>query len=250
MQELQIFSNPTYGEIRAVEKNNEAWFVAVDVCRALELDDVNKAISRLDDDESTRIEIPHPQSKDKTLTVNAVNEAGLYSLVLGSRKSEAKNFKRWITHEVLPCIRKNGGYITGQEQMDEHEIIANALVVAHKILAEREERLQAVEAENLLMKPKAEYFDELVDRATNINFRDSAKELGVKPNYFVNFLLSKKFIYRDQNGKLRPYQTSIERGLFVIKECYSNYGKWSGCQTLITPKGRATFKVLLGKLKR
>ena len=84
--------------------------MAADVCRALELEDVNKAISRLDDDEGTRIEIPHPQNHEKRMTVNAVNEPGLYSLVLGSRKPEAKAFKRWITHEVIPSIRKTGSY--------------------------------------------------------------------------------------------------------------------------------------------
>ena len=80
------------------------------MCRALELEDVNKAISRLDDDEGARIEIPHPQNPEKRMMVNAVNEPGLYSLVLGSRKPEAKAFKRWITHEVIPSIRKTGSY--------------------------------------------------------------------------------------------------------------------------------------------
>lgn len=113
MNELQIFTNPDFGEIRTVEINGEPWFIAVDVCKALELDDTNKALSRLDNDECTRIEIPHPQSsKDKTLTVNIINEPGLYSLVLGSRKPEAKVFKRWITHEVIPAIRRTGAYQT------------------------------------------------------------------------------------------------------------------------------------------
>lgn len=245
---IQLFQNKDFGEIRAIEINGEPWLVGKDVAKILGYSNTNDAISRHVDDEDKRGSRITTPSGIQEMTV--INESGVYALVFSSKLDTARQFKHWVTKEVLPSIRKNGGYIAGQEQMNEHEIIANALVVAHKILAEREERLKAVEAENLLMKPKAEYFDELVDRATNINFRDGAKELGVKPNYFVNFLLSKKFIYRDQNGKLRPYQTSVDRGLFVIKECYSNYGKWSGCQTLITPKGRATFKVLLGKLKR
>ncbi len=110
MKELQIFDNPQFGEIRVIERDGEPWFVAADVCRALELEDVNKAISRLDDDEGARIEIPHPQNPEKRMMVNAVNEPGLYSLVLGSRKPEAKAFKRWITHEVIPSIRKTGSY--------------------------------------------------------------------------------------------------------------------------------------------
>ena len=108
MNDLKIFENPQFGKVRVIERDGEPWFVAADVCRALELEDVNKAISRLDDDEGARIEIPHPQNPEKRMMVNAVNEPGLYSLVLGSRKPEAKAFKRWITHEVIPSIRKTG----------------------------------------------------------------------------------------------------------------------------------------------
>lgn len=110
MNDLKIFENPQFGKVRVIERDGEPWFVAADVCRALELEDVNKAISRLDDDEGARIEIPHPQNPEKRMMVNAVNEPGLYSLVLGSRKPEAKAFKRWITHEVIPSIRKTGSY--------------------------------------------------------------------------------------------------------------------------------------------
>ena len=110
MNELKIFENPQFGKVRVIEQDGEPWFVAADVCRALELEDVNKAISRLDDDEGTRIEIPHPQNPEKCMTVNAVNEPGLYSMVLGSRKPEAKAYKRWVTHEVIPSNRKTERY--------------------------------------------------------------------------------------------------------------------------------------------
>lgn len=122
MNELMIFENEQFGKIRTIEQGGEPWFVAVDVCRALELGDVNKATSRLDDDEGTRIEIPHPQSSEKRITVNAVNEPGLYSLVLGSRKPEAKAFKRWITHEVLPSIRRRGSYAMPQSGRDKQAL--------------------------------------------------------------------------------------------------------------------------------
>ena len=98
MNEITVFENQDFGEIRTVILNGEPWFVAADVCRALELSDTGRAVSRLDDDEGTRIEIAHPQNPSKTLEVIAVNEPGLYALVLGSRKPEAKAFKRWITH--------------------------------------------------------------------------------------------------------------------------------------------------------
>lgn len=107
MNELQIFESSQFGTIRAIEQNGEPWFVAADVCRALELEDTGRATSRLDEDELTRIKIV---SGGQNREVIAVNEPGLYSLVLGSRKPEAKAFKRWITHEVLPAIRRTGSY--------------------------------------------------------------------------------------------------------------------------------------------
>lgn len=107
MNDLKVFENPNLGKVRVVERNGEPWFVAVDVCRVLGLDDTGKAVSRLDDDELTRIKIG---SGGQMREAYAVNESGLYALVLGSRKPEAKAFKRWVTHEVLPAIRRTGRY--------------------------------------------------------------------------------------------------------------------------------------------
>lgn len=107
MDELKIFEDPQFGAIRAIEKDGAPWFVAADVCRALDLEDTGRATARLDDDELTRIKIV---SGGQGREVIAVNEPGLYSLVLGSRKPEAKAFKRWITHEVLPTLRRTGTY--------------------------------------------------------------------------------------------------------------------------------------------
>ncbi len=107
MNELKIFENEQFGTIQVIEKDGEPWFVAAGVCRALELGEVHVAMRRLDDDEKGRCSIPTPGG---TQEMTIINEPGLYSLVLGSRKPEAKAFKRWITHEVIPSIRKTGGY--------------------------------------------------------------------------------------------------------------------------------------------
>ena len=104
MNELKIFENPQFGQIRVVEQNGEPWFVAADVCRALDIGNPTQALTRLDDDEVTLI------SNEGGREINFVSEPGLYSLVLGSRKPEAKAFKRWVTHEVIPSIRKTGSY--------------------------------------------------------------------------------------------------------------------------------------------
>lgn len=107
MNELKIFENEQFGTIQVIEKDGEPWFVAAGVCRALELGEVHVAMRRLDDDEKGRCSIPTPGG---TQEMTIINEPGLYSLVLGSRKPEVKAFKRWITHEVIPSIRKTGGY--------------------------------------------------------------------------------------------------------------------------------------------
>ena len=101
----------------------------------------------------------------------------------------------------------------------------------------------ALAVDNQIMKPKAEYFDELVDRNLLTSFRETAKQLDVKEKAFVQFLLDKKYIHRDKKGKLMPYADK-NNGLFEVKECFNEKTKWSGTQTLITPKGRETFRLL------
>ena len=236
MNELQIFSNPAFGEIRVTDQNGEPWFVAADVCRALDIGNPTQAIARLDSDESTLI-------SNEGREMNIISEPGLYALVLGSRKPEAKAFKRWVTHEVIPSIRRTGGYIAGAESMTPEELMAKALTVAQKTLADREARLSVLTVENQIMQPKAEYFDELVDRNLLTNFRETAKQLGVPPKKLVQFLLDKKYVYRDKRGKLMPYEDK-NKGLFEIKEQFNEKTQWAGTQTLVTPKGRETFRLL------
>lgn len=187
-------------------------------------------------------------------SLSAVNEYGLYSLVLSSRKPEAKEFKRWITHEVIPAIRKTGGYISGAKEMSDEEIMAKALLIGKRTIEQQQLRIQNLEVtnseltvSNTIMRPKADYFDELVDRNLLTNFRETAKQLGIGQKAFVNFLLEKKYVYRDKKGKLMPYAGKGD-GLFEVKECYNEKTAWSGVQVLITPKGREVFRLLCGGL--
>lgn len=122
MNEMQIFEREEFGQIRTTTIDGEPWFVAADVCRALELDDTGRATSRLDEDELTRIKI---ESGGQHREMIIINEPGLYTLVLGSRKPEAKAFKRWITHEVLPSIRKTGAYATDARLLEAAQLLAN-----------------------------------------------------------------------------------------------------------------------------
>lgn len=248
MNEIKVFENSQFGQVRTVIKDGEPWFVATDVCRALDMDPT--ATRRLDDDEKVTLRLTQGES-NRTSDTTIVNESGLYSLVLGSRKPEARAFKRWITHEVIPTIRKTGGYIAGEESMSDDELLSRALLVMKQKLEQREARIQGLTAENSrltvenqIAAPKAEYFDELVDRNLLTSFRETAKELNVKERAFVGFLVEKKYIYRDKKGKLMPYEAK-NNGLFEVKECYNEKTQWSGTQTMVTPKGRETFRLLM-----
>lgn len=247
MNELQVFTNDTFGEVRTVAKDNEPWFVAADVCRALELTNNRMAVDRLGEDEKADVSLTDTSSNGVTQsrTFTIINEAGLYTLVLGSRKPEARAFKRWITHEVVPTIRKHGMYATN-ELLDNPDLLIEA---ATRIKVQRQQ-IQQLEADKsaltvdlAIAQPKAAYFDELVDRNLLTGFRETAKLLKISEKKFVAFLIDHKYIYRDKSGKLCP-KADKNDGLFEIKECYNEKTDWRGTQTLVTPKGRETFRLL------
>lgn len=251
MNNLQIFENERFGRVRTIEQNGEPWFIARDVCECLSIGKYRDAVSRLEEDERGSVEMDTPGGRQ---SLSAVNEYGLYSLVLSSRKPEAKEFKRWITHEVIPAIRKTGGYISGAKEMSDEEIMAKALLIGKRTIEQQQLRIQNLEVtnsklsvSNTIMRPKADYFDELVDRNLLTNFRETAKQLGIGQKAFVNFLLEKKYVYRDKKGKLMPYAGKGD-GLFEVKECFNEKTAWSGVQVPITPKGREVFRLLCGGL--
>lgn len=243
MSDMMIFRDPEFGEIRTVEVDGEPWLVGKDVARALGYSNPRKALADHVDGEDKGVTKCDTLGGTQEMTV--INESGLYSLVLSSRLPGAKRFKRWVTGEVLPSIRRHGGYIHGQESMSPEELMARALMVAQKTLADREARISALTVDNQIMRPKADYFDALVERNTLTNFRETAKELDVPPKKFIAFLLEKRYIYRDKRGKLLPYESKND-GLFQVKECFNEKTRWSGTQTLVTPKGRETFRLLWG----
>lgn len=211
MNELQIFNSEEFGEIRTITKDNEPWFVASDICRSLDLSNPTMAMQRIDDDEKAKFNLGLSGGE-----TNCVNEYGLYSLVLASRKREAKDFKRWITHEVLPSIRKNGGYIAGQETLSDDELMAKALLVAQNKIAERDKQIER-------MKPKEIFADAVATSHTSILVGDLAKlicqngyQIGQK-RLFV-WLRDKGYLIKSGSSYNMPTQRYIEQGLFEIKE--------------------------------
>lgn len=242
MNELRTFNNPEFGTIRTIEQNGEPWFVGKDVAEVLGYTNPRDALAKhVDSEDRNTVAICDGTPGNPNTAI--INESGLYSLILSSKLPTAKKFKRWVTSEVLPSIRKTGGYIAGQEAMSAEELMAKALTVAQQVLARREAELSQTKVENAILQPKADYFDELVERNTLTNFRETAKEIGIGQKVLITFLLDRKFLYRDQKGKLLPTAGKSD-GLFEVKECYNDKTQWAGTQTLVTPKGRETFRLL------
>lgn len=239
---IQIFENPDFGEVRTLEKNGTVLFCGSDVAKALGYSNPSKALADHCRGGLTN-RYPIVDSLGRTQEAIFIPESDLYRLVFSSKLPTAEKFTDWVTSEVLPSIRRSGGYIAGQESMTPEELMAKALTVAQRTLAEREARISQLSAQAAIMAPKADYFDELVERNTLTNFRETAKQLEVGPKALVGFLIEKKYIYRDKRGKLLPYANKND-GLFEVKECFNDKTKWSGTQTLVTPKGRETFRLL------
>ena len=221
MNNLTIFQKEEFGEIRTIEVNNEPWFIASDVCRALEIVNTTDALKRLDDDEKSRFNLGLSGGD-----TNCINEYGLYSLVLGSKKQEAKEFKRWITHEVIPQIRKNGSYNLPQ-----------SLPEALRLYADQVEKNEKLAAENAKLLPKAEFFDAVTDSKTAIPIGDVAKilDMGIGRNKLFEFLRQKDILTYDN----RPYQRYIDAGYFrVVEQKYEAGGEVRiNIKTLVFQKG-------------
>lgn len=211
----EIFDFKGNGITVIKDENNDPWFVAKEVCMVLGIQNVTQALGTLDDDERSMHYIGR-QGK-----ANIVNEPGLYSLIFKSRKPEAKEFKRWVTHTVLPMIRKTGGYIAGEENCEsDEELILRAMIVLKNKVEE--------------MTPKAEAFDSYMDSSQVHNFREAAKLLGVGPNKLTRSLREFGVFYVD--GTL-PKQRYVDAGVFTLKTYKNNRNGHEGAQTLVTPEG-------------
>lgn len=217
MNDLKIFSNPEFGSIRVIEKDGEPWFVAADVCQILDLTNPTMALNRLDEDERSKLNLGRQGE------TNVVNEYGLYSLILGSRKPEAKVFKRWITHEVIPSIRKHGMYMTDEvleKTLNNPDFLIDLLQAYKK---EREEKLAYKEQVNLLVHANKLY------TTTEI-----AKELGFKSAQELNRDLERKRIQYKINNTWVLYSEYADKGYTSIKEQVLDNGKviydrkWTG----------------------
>lgn len=250
MNEITVFNNAEFGSVRTIEVGGEPYFVGKDVAEILGYERAAKAIADHVEDED-RDEVPIQDSIGRMQKTPIINESGLYCLIMSSKLPKAKEFKRWVTAEVLPTIRKHGAYMTDEtlhRALTEPDFLiqlATQLKEAKEHNKVLEVKVSSLTVDKQIMQPKADYFDELVDRNLLTGIRETAKELQVKPKVFVNFLLDKKYLYRDNKGKLMPYAKHVEAGLFELKEFANDKTGFSSTQTFITPKGKETFRLLL-----
>ncbi len=221
MSNLQVFNNPEFGKIRTVEENGEAWFVGKDVAEVLGYSDTFGALKKHVDDEDKQNCQNDSFESPRGMTV--INESGLYSLVLSSKLPGAKKFKRWVTSEVLPAIRKTGGYIP-TAGMTDGEIMARALLIAQKSIDEKNTQIAQQAKKIEADAPKVLFADSVAASHTSILIGELAKLLkqngvDIGPNRLFEWLRSNGYLIRRMGTDYNmPTQRSMELGLFEVKE--------------------------------
>lgn len=256
MTQLSVF-NFNQNEVRTVIKDDgEIWFVATDIAKVLEYRNAPDMVRNLDSDEISTTQIVRSASGGNP-NITIISESGLYSATLKCRKPEAKQFKKWVTSDVLPSIRKNGGYIAGQENDDPELIIAKALQVAQNVIARKSKELEQANAEVKVLKPKANALDILSQgRSGYLCLTDAAKHLHIGRQELITILINRKIIYRratsnlTKKGKLAAYDRAIQNGWMFHD--YKTGEKPNGAefepQVLVTPKGMAHVAQLVNQV--
>lgn len=250
MNELTIFKNEKFGEMRTITKDDGIWFVGKDVAEILGYKNSKDALITHVSEEDKRIiqrseiaTIENHLPKDvfpvnftsadipnRGLTI--INESGLYSLILSSKLPSAKEFKRWVTSEILPSIRRHGAYMT-PETIEDVLLNPDTIIrLAQQLKAEKEKVAE--------LQPKADYYDTVAKSKGLTNFRETAKEFGIKESLFIKFIEDKKLCFRNSRNKLLPYAVYINKKWFELKEV--TYGSKNDPRTTlytkITPLGR------------
>ncbi len=241
--ELTVFENKMFGAVRVIEIDGEPWFVGKDVAGCLGYSNTRDALSKHVDDEDKADVAIHDGSQNRNMTI--INESGIYSLIMGSKLPSAKEFKRWVTSEVIPSIRKHGAYMTpGTIEL----ALADPDFIIGLATRLKEEQLKTKELEAVIeeQEPKVKFADALLRSNENITIEDFAKSIAgddVKTgrNRMYRFLRDRKVLKSNGQHKNKPYQTFINRGYFLLEEYvyYRHNEDKIGFKTLITPKGQS-----------
>ena len=225
MNELQTFTSAAFGSVRIIDKGGQPWFVGKDVADILGYSNSSKAIPQhVDEEDRQKQNLPTAQNGKLVAASWLINESGLYSLVLSSKMPKAKEFKRWVTSEVIPAIRKTGGYIAGSENMTDAEIMAKAVLVAQSTIRQRDQRIKELESDVAAAKPKVLFADAVSASDSTILIGDLAKiqkqnghPIGQKRLF--NWMREQGYLIKRAGADYNsPTQRAMEMGLFKIKE--------------------------------
>ena len=248
MNNLQIFNSPDFGQIRTIQQNGEPWFVGKDVADILGYSNTPKAIRDHVDDEDKLTERIVLSGQNREVAI--INESGLYSLILSSKMPKAKEFKHWVTSEVIPAIRKTGGYIAGSENMTDAEIMAKAVLVAQSTIQQRDQRIKELESDVAAAKPKVLFADAVSASDSTILIGDLAKILKqnghpIGQKRLFEWLRGNGYLIKRQGADYNsPTQRAMEMGLFKIKKTAISHsdGHVSVSKTTkVTGKGQQYF---------
>lgn len=243
----QVFENPEFGKLRVMrDESGEPWFVIADLCKALDLSNPTMVASRLNEDDLSTTEVT--DSLGRKQKANTTNEGGMYEVVFMSRKPEAKRFKRWVTHDVLPAIRRDGGYIVARDGETPQETMARALLIAQETIDRKDSTIAAQQDTIRELAPKAAFYDAVGDSDGKMSVADFSKALrqaGIHMGQNRLFTWFRDNGYMGKRGvhRNRPTQKTIEQGLFYLHDntFVDHDGKvFTSFTPMITPKG-ATF---------
>lgn len=252
MNNLQIFNSPDFGQIRTIQKNGEPWFVGKDVAEILGYKDTSDALKKhVDKEDKVLLKAGEtPTLKSSNFGMYIINESGLYSLILSSKMPKAKEFKRWVTSEVIPAIRKTGGYIAGSENMTDAEIMAKAVLVAQSTIQQRDQRIKELESDVAAAKPKVLFADAVSASDSTILIGDLAKLIKqnghpIGQKRLFCWMREQGYLIKRQGADYNsPTQRAMEMGLFKIKETAISHsdGHVSVSKTTkVTGKGQQYF---------
>lgn len=169
---IQVFNNEDFGEVRALTIDSQPWFVASDIAKALGYRMASDMTRRLDDDEKGTHSVRTPSGEQE---MSVITESGLYSAILGSKLPEAKRFKRWVTHEVLPSIRRDGAYIAAAPDEPDDVIMARALLAAQRTIERTRQQMAGLTEDNARMLPKAVAYDSIIDADGTMTITEAAR---------------------------------------------------------------------------
>lgn len=242
MNNIEIFNNEQFGEVRIVMQDGEPWFVGKDIAIALGYKNPQRAIrDHIYDEDKGVTEMVTPGGKQNH---PIINESGLYSLILSSKLPTARKFKHWVTSEILPCIRKSGAYITDPvlKMLIENPSALEGLI---DNLSSLDSKCKTLHKKNTELAPKAAYYDAFIDPEDCSTIRVVAKLMNIAERKLLWFLVECGFLYRTAKGDILPYAKYRNSGLFRVKE--SNREGYTCAYTLITPKGKALFNQLVAE---